>query len=94
MEITTIYWREDAMNNLKDIIASYHRQGKKVAGKIIDEISKDIELLRKRPYLGYIESSMMGQPQKVFSYFITSRQLKLLYYTENETMYVIDFWDN
>ncbi|NDV84345.1 type II toxin-antitoxin system RelE/ParE family toxin [Bacteroides sp. 51] len=94
MEITKIYWREDALNNLKDIIALYHRQGKKVADRIIDEITRDVESLRKRPYLGYIEASMMGQPQKIFSHYITSRQLKILYYTENDTMYIIDFWDN
>lgn len=93
MEITNIYWREDALSNLKDIIGSYHRQGKKVANKIIGEITKDIEYLKQRPYHGYIESSMMGQPQKVCSIF-SWKQIKILYYTENDTLYIVDFWDN
>jgi len=93
MEIKNINWREDALNNMKDIISSYHRQGKKVVEKIIDEVMKDIETLKKRPYLGYIESSMMGQPQKIYSHFITGKQLKVLYYIKDDTLYIIDFWD-
>lgn len=93
MEITNIYWREDALNNMKDILASYHRQGKKVAKKIIDDITKNIEALKKRPYIGYIESSMMDQPQKIYSHFLTNKGIKVLYYTENDTLYIIDFWD-
>ena len=94
MEITTVYWREDALNNIKDIIAAYHRQGKKVVNKVINEINRDIQSLKKRPYLGYIEASMMGQPEKIFSHYITSKQIKVLYYTKDDTMYIIDFWDN
>lgn len=94
MEITTVYWREDALNNLKDIIAAYHRQGKRFMSKVIDELTKNIEILRKRPYLGYIEASMTGQPEKIFSHYISSKQIRVLYYTKNNTMYIIDFLDN
>lgn len=93
MEITNILWREDAMNNLKDIVALYHRQGKKVAGKIIDEIFKDIEYIMKHPFHGYIESSMIGQEKKV-SFYFSSKQIKILYYTEKDTLYIVDFWES
>ena len=93
MEITNIFWREDALSNLKDILAQYHRQGKKVAKKIIEEISRDIEHIKKCPYHGYIESSMAGQPQKVCFYF-SSKQIKILYYAENDSLHIIDFWES
>jgi len=93
MEITTIYWREDALNNLKDILMLYRRQGKRNTEKIIDEVAKDLENLKKRPYLGYIESALKKQSYKIFSYFITSKQIKVLYYTEKDTLYIVDFWD-
>lgn len=94
MEITKIYWREDALNNFKDIIASYHRQGKKFIKRIINETTKDIESLRKRPYCGYIEASMKKQSQKIFSHYVANGHMKVLYYTENDRMYIIDFWNN
>lgn len=93
MEITNIFWREDALNNLKDIIATYHRQGKKVAGKIIKEISKDVEYIKKHPFHGYIESSMVGQSKKV-SFYFSSKQIKILYYTEEDNLYIVDFWES
>lgn len=93
MEIVNIYWREDALSNLKDIIASYHRQGKRVVARLINEIGAELEVLRKRPHHGYYEASMRGQSQKIFAYFITKRRLKVLYYTIGDTLYIIDFWD-
>lgn len=94
MEITTIYWREDALNNMKDILASHYRQGKKFAERMINAIIDDLENIKERPYLGYIEPSMMGQSKRVMISFITRRQLKVLYYVEDDTLYIIDFWDN
>jgi plasmid stabilization system protein ParE len=94
MEITKIYWRTDALNNLKDVFALYHRQGRKVTKRFIDNVAKSIEALGKRPYNGYIETSLMNQPQKVLSHYITNRKIKVLYYTENDTLYIIDFLDD
>lgn len=94
MEITAVHWREDALNNLKDIIAAHHRQGKKFVNRIINELTRDIEILKKRPYLGYIEASMTGMPEKIFSHYITCKQIKVLYYTKDNTMYIIDFWES
>lgn len=92
MEIVNIYWREDALANFKDIVASYYRLGKKSVERMIGEVAKDIERVKSRPYHGYIESSMLGQPQRICSYY-TTRDIKILYYTENDTLYVIDFWE-
>jgi hypothetical protein len=94
MEITKIYWREDAVNNLKDILISYHRHGRKVTKRVIEHVIKGLEALRKRPYNGYIESSMLDQPQKVYSHYVTKKGIKVLYYTENDALYIIDFWDD
>ncbi|MDR0744980.1 MAG: hypothetical protein LBF17_00580 [Mediterranea sp.] len=94
MEITKIYWREDALNNLKNILALYRRHGKKETKRIIEKVIKDIEVLRKRPYNGYIEASMLNQPQKIYSRFISVKKIKVLYYTENNTLYIVDFCDD
>lgn len=96
MEVTKIYWREDALNNMKSILASRHRKGKKAATikKIIANVTKGIEVLKKRPYTGYIESSMANQPHKIYSHFLTNKGIKALYYTENDALYIIDFRDD
>jgi plasmid stabilization system protein ParE len=94
MEITKIYWRADALNNLKDIFALYHRQGRKISKRFIENMAKSLEALKERPYNGYIETSLMNQPKKILSYYITIRKIKVLYYTEDDALYIIDFLDD
>jgi plasmid stabilization system protein ParE len=95
MEITRIYWKKEALNNLKDILVSYYRrQGKSVTKRIIEKVTKNIETLKERPYLGYVEVSMSDQPQKIYSHFVSNKKIRVLYYTENDTLYVIDFCDD
>ncbi|MDR0658781.1 MAG: hypothetical protein LBG18_07615 [Mediterranea sp.] len=94
MKITTIYWREDALSNLKDILAMHRRKGKLMAKRIIDSVGKTIEEVKKHPYNGYNEASMLDQPQKIYSHVVGNRRLKMLYYTENDTLYIIDFQED
>ncbi|MDR3119302.1 MAG: hypothetical protein LBU44_07810 [Mediterranea sp.] len=91
MEIEKIYWRANALNSLKYILTIYHyRKGRAMAEKITKTIIDDIEEIRIRPYNGYIEPSMQGGlPQKIYSRF--SRKVKILYYTEDDTLYIVDF---
>jgi plasmid stabilization system protein ParE len=95
MELKKIYWRRNALNNLKSILVLCYRRKKLTAAKRLAEgLINDIEAIRKRPYHGYIEIAMQeqGQRQKIYSHL--NRKVKILYYTENDALYIIDFQNN
>lgn len=81
------------MSNLKDILATYYRYGIKVVDKMAEDIVKDVTFLKTHPFHGYRETSMMKSPQKIH-FFISARQVKIIYYVEDNNLYIIDFWDN
>jgi plasmid stabilization system protein ParE len=94
MQITKVYWREDALNNMKDILASYKGKGRVVTKRIVDYVAESIEILQKRPHNGYFETSLADQPQKIYAYYIANKNLKVLYYVEDDALYVVDVQDD
>lgn len=93
MEIKNIHWKQEAIDNLKDVLVQNQRQGRKTpAHEIIESIDKNVLYIKDTPFRGYMELALTREhkPKRIFSYHI-DKQIKILYYTEKDSLYIVDF---
>ncbi len=66
--------------------------GTKTGTKFLKQINKNVKLLSENPYLGKIETLLDNRKQG-FRSLVVNRLNKIIYYIENDTLYIADIWD-
>jgi plasmid stabilization system protein ParE len=87
-------WTEYSKNELRKIFLYYKRKSNlKTAKNIVEEISKQVLILEKYPFIGQKEELLIGRKQE-FHYFLYSNY-KIIYYVNLEInlVEIVDIFD-
>ena len=89
----TVEWTDKAMADFQRttryIIAEF---GRKAAGKFEQNITEWEALIVRNPAIGMKEPQLAHRPEG-FRSIVISRQNKLVYYVQGETVYIAALWD-
>lgn len=70
----------------------YVQFGKQARKDFRENIGNVLELLRNNPELGPIEPLLAGL-QRTYRSIVIHRLNKLVYFVEDDIIYIVDFWD-
>lgn len=88
-----IVWAEEAFRAWQDTIDYIVVEfGAHAAEKFYKQTEKWQDVLSSSPLAGKIEPLLNNRSRSYRSIVIT-KQNKLIYYIENETIFIVDFWD-
>lgn len=84
-----LVWTPIALNQTKKILLFYHKKGVNFnfSEKLLNEIERTINLLKKHPELGVSVSNSDYRRLSVFRF-------SLIYRIKDETIFIELFWDN
>ena len=85
-----IIWSDEALKNLKSIIAYLEsRWSKKEISKFAGLLDKNVNLIKDNPLL-FPKSNLRREYRKA----VISKQVSLYYMIDNQTVTIITLWDN
>ena len=85
-----IIWSDEALNNLKSIIAYLEsRWSKKEISKFANLLDKNVNLIKDNPLL-FPKSNRRKEYRKA----VISKQISLYYMIDNKSITIITLWDN
>ena len=88
-----IIWAEEAFRAWQDTIDYIVEEfGVRAAEKFYKKTEEWQDVLSSSPKAGKIETLLNNRSRSYRSIVIT-RQNKLIYYIEDETIFIVDFWD-
>jgi plasmid stabilization system protein ParE len=88
-----IDWSDNAKQQLRDIFDYYQvSASKKVALKMTREIWQTAKPLAKFPFMAPIEP-LLAEFSETFRSFVVRDIYKIIYYVDNDTVYVVSVWD-
>lgn len=93
MEIKNILWKPTAQIKYKKTAQWYYKNmGKSAANKFVTGVINDIYRIKSQPNIGLHEPLLLDQPIKYHS-LVSHRNTKIIYFIENETLFIVDLWD-
>jgi plasmid stabilization system protein ParE len=88
-----IEWTAKAKQQLKNIFDYYAEvAGRKIAKRIVAEISDTTKLLANFPQMAAVEPVLSGFT-KTFRSLVVKKTHKVIYYVEGEKIYISAVWD-
>lgn len=87
-------WTEYSKNELRKIFLYYKSKSNlKTAKKLVEQISKEVFILEKYPFIGKIEEQLVDRKEE-FRYFLYSNH-KIVYYVDVEInlVEIVDIFD-
>ncbi|GHT56644.1 hypothetical protein FACS189446_8800 [Bacteroidia bacterium] len=81
-----------ARTDLENVYAFIKRKSEKAAINIHDSILDEVEFLKSFPQMGPIEQAFTDLP-KTYRSLVVKNTYKVVYYVENEIIYIIAIWD-
>ena len=88
-----IIWAEEAFQVWQDTIDYIVKEfGVRAAEKFYEKTEEWQDVLSSSPKAGKIEPLLNNRSRSYRSIVIT-KQTKLIYYIEDETVFIVDFWD-
>ncbi|MBO7069634.1 MAG: type II toxin-antitoxin system RelE/ParE family toxin [Bacteroidaceae bacterium] len=88
-----IIWAEEAFRAWQDTIDYIVKEfGVRAAEKFYKKTEEWQDVLSSSPMVGKIEPLLNNRSRSYRSIVIT-KQNKLIYYIEDETIFIVDFWD-
>jgi len=88
-----VIWHKQAWKALRET-ATYIRKNFSLTVKenFRDEVNRVELLLQSNPYLGSVEPLLADFPD-CFRSIVVNRLNKIVYYVEDDTIHIADFWD-
>ncbi len=87
-----IIFSRSARDDLKEIYDYYKSAGETVAIKLLHKIKDRIDILMTSPLVGKVEFEI-GDPAVSIRALIMGKRYKILYYEEEEYVYILAIWD-
>lgn len=88
-----VKWFPDAKNVMKQTASYIQTQFGAISCKIfLREMVRIEKLLRENPNLGYVEPLLSNLP-KTYRSIVVRKLNKIVYYVDDDTIYIVDFWD-
>jgi len=87
-----VQWLEQALTHLDQIFYYYYEYSEKAAFSITSEITRTSLLLKDHPQAGQIEPTLTDNPKTYRSIPTYKGLFKLIYYIQNETVYIYAVW--
>jgi len=88
-----LIWLEPAKESLRAIRNYYKKEYSiKSAKKIVTQINSSVNLLKNFPEMASIEPLLVDEPLAYRS-LVATRTYKVIYYVENNKIYIFDIWD-
>ena len=88
-----VIWDPKARQGRNHVANHIHRQfGAKQKDKFLLEVCKTIEILKGHPTIGSIDPLFDDRP-KTYRSIIINRLSKMVYFIDDETIYIAAFWD-
>ncbi|MBC8600500.1 type II toxin-antitoxin system RelE/ParE family toxin [Parabacteroides acidifaciens] len=88
-----IIWTEQARQQVKSAM-DYCKAtfGTRILIRFSGQLKADIVRLGKNPFMGLVEPLLEGR-NKVYRSLVIHKLYKLVYYVDEETIYIADLWD-
>jgi plasmid stabilization system protein ParE len=87
-----VIWTPNAEKRLDEIYCFYEAKSKQVARKLIADLRNATQVLVAFPYMAMIESNLTGN-RETYRSLVVRRFFKVIYYVENDTVYIFTVWD-
>ncbi len=88
-----IIWAEEAFSAWKDTIDYIVQEfGPHAAEKFYKKTEECQDMLISSPLMGKVEPLLKGRSHAYRSLIVQKRS-KLVYYTQGDTIFIVDFWD-
>lgn len=88
-----VKWFPDAKNVMKQTASYIQAQFGAISCKIfLREMVRIEKLLRENPNLGSVEPLLSDLP-KTYRNIVVRKLNKIVYYVDDDTIYIVDFWD-
>lgn len=86
-------WKKSARAKYKKTTRWYFdNMGRSAARKFMQGITEDVKRISTHPGIGKREPLLADQPEN-FQSLVSHRNTQIVYYTDNERIYIVDFWD-
>lgn len=89
---TRIIWLPSAFINLDDIFNFLAQKSENAAVRLVNKLYSSASLLKTFPQAGSLES-LLESRQKAYRCLVVEKHFKLIYYIENEVVYIAAVWD-
>lgn len=70
----------------------YQNYGPKSVAKVNKQFAKNIKMISKNPYSAPIEISLENEA-RVYRGLVVNKLNKIIYYIDNDKIYIADIWD-
>ena len=90
---TKIIWTNRALATLDDIFEFYKEKSENAAIKIVNRLYDSARTLKTFPNAGVIEPLLKEGSPVCFRSLVVEKHFKLIYYTENNCVYISEVWD-
>lgn len=88
-----VKWFPDAKYVMKQTASYIQTQFGEISCKVfLREVVRTEKLLRENPHLGSVEPLLSDLP-KTYRSIVVQKLNKIVYYVEDNTIYIVDFWD-
>lgn len=88
-----IIWMPEALDDMDAMFEYYVKKDPKAAITMYNGILDDVDLFAANPFIGAIEP-LIYKPLKTYRSLVVSKgKNKIIYYVENETIYIARIWD-
>ena len=87
-----IIWSSKARRRVKEIFDYYKTRSYEVAIKLVEDIDREVDLLKTFPQLAQIEPSLLDLPLD-YRALVIREHYKIIYYTTEEAIRIVTVWD-
>jgi plasmid stabilization system protein ParE len=87
-----LLWYSDAVADLEEIYDYYVVLNPRSATMLYNSILDDTEILRSHPYIAPLEQLLDDLPEGYRSLLVAKGRYKLVYYIENESIFVVQIF--
>jgi len=88
-----VKWFPAAERDINGIYEYYATKSQRVATDLYNSILDDVDRLEINPYIAAIEPLLDENPKSYRSLITGKRKIKIVYYVENETVFISRIWD-
>lgn len=89
---TRIIWLPSAFANLDNIFNFLAQKNENAAVRLVNKLYSSATLLKTFPQAGPLEY-LLESRQKAYRSLVVENHFKLIYYIENEVVYIAAIWD-